>query len=82
MALNIAKASASPCSQDFTPPGSPTSGSATLEATVENLKHLFEKVLHDITIRDSPNTPVQDPFNSALDMDRLEESLVKLVRDK
>lgn len=83
MALDISKSSASPCSQGFTPPGSPTSGSATLEATVESLKHLFEKVLYDITIRDSPNNPVlQDRSNSDLDMNRLEESLMKFVRDK
>lgn len=83
MALDISKSSASPCSQGFTPPGSPTSGSATLEATVESLKHLFEKVLYEISIRDSPNTPVlQDRSNSGLDMSRLEESLIKFVRDK
>lgn len=83
MALDISKLSASPRSQGLTSPGSPASDSATLEATVQNLKHLFENALYDLTTQNPPNTPVlEDNSSSALDMNGLKESLVKLVRNE
>ncbi|KAJ6001203.1 hypothetical protein N7481_001612 [Penicillium waksmanii] len=71
MALKASKASSSPYSQGLTPPDSPTTGSATRQARVEDLKHLFgmflEKVL-DSTNQEPPNTPVsQDQSLPGLD---------------
>lgn len=81
MALKIEKASASPYSEGLKSPVSLTPSSVTLQATVENLKHVFQKALHDLTIQDPPNTPeLEDNSNSTLNMDDLKELLVKLVR--
>jgi hypothetical protein len=82
MALKAAKTSSSPRFQRLTPPDSPTTGSAT-EATVEDLEHLFEDVLLDLTNRDPPNTPVfQNHSHPAPDMDELKQFLVKVIRDE
>ncbi|CAG8107633.1 unnamed protein product [Penicillium nalgiovense] len=60
--------------QGLTPPDSPTKGSASAQATVKDLKHLFgvflEKVL-DFTNQVPPNTPVsQDQSPPGTDMVR------------
>ncbi|KAJ5253811.1 hypothetical protein N7524_010991 [Penicillium chrysogenum] len=51
----------SPSHQGLTPPDSPSKGSASVQATVKDLEHLFgvflEKVL-DLTSQVPPNTPV------------------------
>lgn len=71
-----------PCHQGWTPPDSPATGSTTPHAIVEDLKHLFEDVLIDLTNREPPNTPVfLDHSQSGPDMDELKQLLVKLIRD-
>ncbi|CAG8147897.1 unnamed protein product, partial [Penicillium nalgiovense] len=80
MASKAAKASSSPCSQGFTPPDSPTAGSATPQVTVKYLKHLFgvflEKALLDLTNEELPNTPViQDQSPPGPDVVRLKQLL-------
>ncbi|OQE69864.1 hypothetical protein PENNAL_c0126G04017 [Penicillium nalgiovense] len=78
------KKTPSPCPQGMTPPDSPMKASATPQATVEDLKHLFdvlEKVLFDLTNRDPPNTPVfQDHSQPGPDMVQLKQQLVKVIR--
>ncbi|KAI3226151.1 hypothetical protein CBS147310_8183 [Penicillium roqueforti] len=78
------KKTPSPCPQGITPPDSPMKGSATPQATVEDLKHLFdvlEKVLFYLTNRDPPNTPVfQDHSQPGPDMVQLKQLLVKVIR--
>ncbi|KAJ6112321.1 hypothetical protein N7523_008382 [Penicillium sp. IBT 18751x] len=69
-----------------TPPDSPTKGTATSQAIVKDLKHLFgvflEKLL-DLTNQEPPNTPVSlDQSPPGPDMVRLKELLVKLTRDE
>ncbi|KAJ6020015.1 hypothetical protein N7522_000090 [Penicillium canescens] len=58
---NIALKETSTHHQGLTPPDSPTKGSASAQATVKDLKHLFgvflENVL-DLTNQEPPNTPV------------------------
>lgn len=57
----MALKTSSPCYQGFTPPDSPTKETATSQAIVKDLKHLFgvflEKVF-DLTNQAPPNTPV------------------------
>ena len=72
--------------QGLTPPDNPTKGSASVQATVKDLKHLFgtflEKVL-DLTNQVPPNTPVsQDRSRSGLDIGRLKRLMVKLTHDE
>lgn len=77
------KKTSSPCHQGLTPPSSPTTGSATPQGTVEDLKHLFENVLLDLTNREPPNTPVfQNDSQPGPDMGELKQLLVKLIRDE
>jgi hypothetical protein len=76
-----------PYPQGLTPPGSPTKGSATPQAIVNDLKHLFgvflENVLFDLTNQEPPNTPVsQDESHPVLDMVRLKQLMVKLSHDE
>ncbi|CAG8022568.1 unnamed protein product, partial [Penicillium salamii] len=81
---NMALETSSPSHQGLTPPDSPMKGSATPQATVEDLKHLFdvlEKVLFDLTNRDPPNTPVfQDHSPPGPDMVQLKQLLEKVIR--
>lgn len=73
----------STCHQGLTPSDSPTTGSVTPQATVEDLKHLFENVLLDLTNREPPNTPVfQDNSQPGPDMGELKQLLVKFIRDE
>ncbi|EKV12768.1 hypothetical protein PDIG_42040 [Penicillium digitatum PHI26] len=80
----MALETSSPSHQGLTPPDSPMKGSATPQATVEDLKHLFdvlEKVLFDLTNRDPPNTPVfQDHSPPGPDMVQLKQLLEKVIR--
>lgn len=58
-------------------------GSATPQATVGDLKHLFEDVLLDLTNREPPNTPVfQNHPQPGPDMLQLKQSLVKLSHEE
>lgn len=71
---NIALKETSNHHQGLTPPDSPTKGSASVQPTVKDLKHLFgvflEKVL-DLTNQVPPNTPVsQDQFPPSTDVVR------------
>ncbi|KAJ5991667.1 hypothetical protein N7522_011874 [Penicillium canescens] len=84
---NIALKETSSYDQGLTPPDTPTKGTASAQATVEDLKHLFgvvlEKMLLDLTNREPPNTPVsQDQPPSGLDIVQLKQLLVKLTRDE
>jgi hypothetical protein len=78
---NMALETSSPCHQGLTPPDSPMKGPATPQATVEDLKHLFdvlEKVLFD---REPPNTHVfQDHSQPGPDMVQLKQLLVDVIR--
>ena len=80
----MALETSSPSHQGLTPPDSPMKGSATPQATVEDLKHLFdvlEKVLFDLTNRDPPNTPVfQDHSPPGPDMVQLKQLLENVIR--
>ncbi|KAJ5343369.1 uncharacterized protein N7506_003193 [Penicillium brevicompactum] len=75
-----------PCHQGLTPPGSPTKETATSQAIVKDLKHLFGVLLErmlDKTNQEPPNTPVSqdqclpglDKIRQALDCVSLELSL-------
>jgi hypothetical protein len=81
---NMALETSSPSHQGLTPPDSPMKGSATPQATVEDLKHLFdvlEKVLFGLTNRDPPNTPVfQAHSPPGPDMVQLKQLLEKVIR--
>ncbi|KAJ5283307.1 ATPase AAA-type core [Penicillium chrysogenum] len=80
----MALETSSPSHQGLTPPDSPMKGSATPQATVEDLKHLFdvlEKVLFGLTNRDPPNTPVfQAHSPPGPDMVQLKQLLEKVIR--
>lgn len=83
---NVALKETSIHNQGLTPPDSPTKGSASVQATVKDLKHLFgmllEKVL-DLTNQVPPNTPVsQDQSLQGLDIGRLKRLMVKLTHDE
>lgn len=68
-----------PCHQGLTPPGSPIE-STTPQPTVEDLKHLFENVMHDITHRETPNTLIfQEHSQPGPDMAQLRQLLVKVI---
>ena len=81
---NIALETSSPSHQGLTPPDSPIKGSATPQATVEDLKHLFnvlKKVLFDLTNRDPLNTPIfQDHSPLGPDIVQLKQLLEKVIR--
>lgn len=70
--------------RDLTPPDSPANGWTTPQATVKDLKHLFdvlEKVLSDL--KAPPNTPVfQEASQPGPDMVQLEQLLKKFNRDR
>ncbi|PYH92245.1 hypothetical protein BO71DRAFT_411173 [Aspergillus ellipticus CBS 707.79] len=70
--------------QDLTPPDSPANGSTTPQATVKDLRHLFdvlEKVLADL--KAPPNTPVfQGNPQQEPDMVKLGQLLKKFNRDR
>jgi hypothetical protein len=74
----------SPSRQGLTPPGSPRKELVTPQATVEDLKHLFdalERVLPGLTNQDPPNTPVfQDQSQPGPDIVQLKQLLVKVIR--
>ncbi|KAJ5537503.1 hypothetical protein N7494_006982 [Penicillium frequentans] len=74
----------SPCHQGLTPPNSPREGSTSPQATVKDLKHLFdvlEKVLADL--KAPPNTPVfQENSQPEPDMVQLGQLLKKFNRDR
>lgn len=78
------KENPSACHQGLTPPDSPTKGWASAQATVKDLKHLFdvlEKVLSDL--KAPPNTPVfQETSQPGPDMVQLGQLLKKLNRDR
>lgn len=83
---NIALKETSTHHQGLTSPDSPTKGSASAQATMKDLKHLFgvflEKVL-DLVKQEPPNTPVsQDQSPAAPDMIRLKQLLVALTSDE
>jgi hypothetical protein len=68
-----------PCHQGLTPPGSPTE-SSTPQPTVEDLKHLFENVMHDIAHRETPDNLVfQEHTQPGPDMAQLRLLLVKVI---
>ncbi|KAJ5808882.1 ATPase AAA-type core [Penicillium riverlandense] len=80
------KKTSAPCHQGLTPPDSPTKETVTPQATVNELKHLFdvlEKMLLDLTNREPPNTPVfQDHCQTCPDIVQLKQLLTNLVRDE
>ncbi|CAG7995208.1 unnamed protein product [Penicillium salamii] len=81
---NMALETSSPCHQGLTPPDSLMKGLVTSQATVEDLKHLFdvlEKVLFNLTNREPPNTPVfQNHSKPGPDMVQLKQLLEKVIR--
>ena len=75
-----------PCHWGLTPPNSPTNGLARPQATVEDLKQLYEvleKVLHNLANTQTANTPVfQDHSQPGPDVVHLKQLLVKLIDDE
>ncbi|KAJ6020068.1 hypothetical protein N7522_000143 [Penicillium canescens] len=74
---NMALKKSFPCHQSLTPPDSPTQGTATSQAVVKDLKHLFDVLLENVlgfTNQEPPNTPVSQD-QSQLGLDNVRQAL-------